>query len=78
MSSLPISWDIVVSTINNSSRKEELACDYVRNLILSESIRRKESGESLGESYHSGNRGGEDNKRVMPSIGGRSAGAEVS
>lgn len=47
----------MVAAISNSSGKEKLKCDDVRDLILSESLRRKESGESSGGAYSSEGRG---------------------
>ena len=48
LSSLPTAWETVVTAVSNSYGKEKLVYDVVRDLILSESIRRKESGESSG------------------------------
>lgn len=57
LSSLPTSWETVVAAISNSSGKEKLKSDDVRDLILSESTRRKDSGESSGEAYAFESRG---------------------
>uniref|UniRef100_A0A803LIT3 Retrovirus-related Pol polyprotein from transposon TNT 1-94-like beta-barrel domain-containing protein n=1 Tax=Chenopodium quinoa TaxID=63459 RepID=A0A803LIT3_CHEQI len=50
-------WDIVVAAISNSSEKSKLKCDDVRDFILNESLRRKNSGESSGGAYSSEGRG---------------------
>lgn len=57
LSSLLLSWETMVTTIRNSFGKEKLKYDDVRNLILSESSRRRESGESMGGTYSSESRG---------------------
>lgn len=57
LSSLPMSWETVVAAISNSTGKRKLKCDDVRDLILSESTRRKESGVSSGEAHACDNRG---------------------
>uniref|UniRef100_A0A803NCW4 CCHC-type domain-containing protein n=1 Tax=Chenopodium quinoa TaxID=63459 RepID=A0A803NCW4_CHEQI len=57
LSSLPRSWDTVVASISNTFGKSKFKCDDVRDLILSESLRRKNSGESSGGAYSSEGRG---------------------
>ena len=48
LSSLPESWSATVIAVSSSSRSAKLKMDDIRDLILSEDIHRKESGESLG------------------------------
>uniref|UniRef100_A0A803KPS4 Retrovirus-related Pol polyprotein from transposon TNT 1-94-like beta-barrel domain-containing protein n=1 Tax=Chenopodium quinoa TaxID=63459 RepID=A0A803KPS4_CHEQI len=66
LSSLPRSWDTVVVANRNSSGKSKLKCDDVRDLILSESLRRKNSGESSGGAYSSEGRGRGRQQRGAP------------
>ena len=47
MSSLPESWDTVVATINSSRGSEKLKFDEIRDVFLSESIRKREVGDSV-------------------------------
>ncbi|KAL8162057.1 hypothetical protein V2J09_013546 [Rumex salicifolius] len=46
LSSLPESWNAIVTTVSSSSESNNLKYDDVRALVLSEEIRRKGSGES--------------------------------
>ena len=48
LSSLLESWSAIVTAVSSSSRSAKLKMDDVRDLILSEDIHRKESGESSG------------------------------
>ena len=48
LSSLQESWSATVTAVSISSGSAKLKMDDVRELILSEDIHRKESGESLG------------------------------
>ena len=53
----------MVSAISNSFGKEKLKYDDVRDLISSESIRMRESGESLGGPYSCESRGRKNQQR---------------
>lgn len=44
-------WEIVVAAISNFARNESLKLDDVRDLVLSEITRCKDSGESSGRAY---------------------------
>ena len=46
LSSLPKSWNATVTAVSSSTRSNKLKFDDVCDLLLSEEIRRKESGES--------------------------------
>ena len=46
MSSLPESWDTVVAAISSSRGSEKLKFDEIRDVVLSESIRKREVGDS--------------------------------
>ena len=48
MSSLPESWDTVVAVINSSRGSDKLTFDEIRDVVLSESIRKREIGDSSG------------------------------
>ncbi|CAO2836233.1 unnamed protein product [Amaranthus hypochondriacus] len=50
LSSLPDSWNATVTTVSSSSGSNKLKFDDVRDLVLSEEIRRRESGESSSSS----------------------------
>ncbi|KAL8170647.1 hypothetical protein V2J09_022451 [Rumex salicifolius] len=56
LSSLPESWSGTVTALSASARKEKLRFDDVRDLIISEEIRRKESGSTFGSVLNAGNR----------------------
>ena len=45
MSSLPESWDTIVAVISNSCGSEKLKFDEIRDVVLSESIRKREVGD---------------------------------
>ena len=45
MSSLPESWDTVVAAISSSRGSEKLKFDEIRDVVLSESIRKREVGD---------------------------------
>ncbi|WVZ16376.1 hypothetical protein V8G54_009358 [Vigna mungo] len=63
LSSLPESWNATVTAVSSSSGSNKLKFDDVRDLILSEEIRRKESGESSTSSVlHTESRGRSSNK----------------
>nr|KYP42874.1 Retrovirus-related Pol polyprotein from transposon TNT 1-94 [Cajanus cajan] len=58
LSSLPESWNATVTAVSSSSRSNKLKSDVVRDLVLSEEIRRRESGESSTSSVlHTESRG---------------------
>ena len=57
MSSLPESWDTVVSAINSSRGSEKLKFDGIRDVVLSESIRKREVGDSSGSALSVDQRG---------------------
>uniref|UniRef100_A0A803LDU0 Retrovirus-related Pol polyprotein from transposon TNT 1-94-like beta-barrel domain-containing protein n=1 Tax=Chenopodium quinoa TaxID=63459 RepID=A0A803LDU0_CHEQI len=65
MNKLPRSWDTIVAAISNFSGKSKLKCDDVKDLILSGSLRRKNSGESSEGAYSSEVGDVEDNKEVL-------------
>ena len=46
LSSLPKSWNVIVTTMSSLTGSNKLKFDDVRDLLLSEEIRRKESSES--------------------------------
>ena len=48
MSSLPESWDTVVAAISSSRGSEKLKFDEICDVVLSESIRKREVGDSSG------------------------------
>jgi len=50
LSSLPESWSATVTTVSNSASNSNLKLDNIRDLILSEDVRRKSSGESFSSS----------------------------
>ena len=49
LSSLPSSWDTTVTAISSSKGQDKLKFEEVRDLILSESLRKGESGETSKE-----------------------------
>ncbi|KAE8725614.1 Purple acid phosphatase 10 [Hibiscus syriacus] len=58
LSSLPDSWNATVTTVSSSSRNIKLKFDDFQDLILSEEIRRRESGEASSSSaLHTESRG---------------------
>lgn len=58
LSSLPDSWNATVTAVSSSSGSNKLKFDDVRDLVLSEEIRRRESGESSTSSVlHTESRG---------------------
>ena len=48
MSSLPESWDTVVAAISSSRGSEKLKFDEIYDVVLSDSIRKREMGDSPG------------------------------
>ncbi|KAE8711123.1 hypothetical protein F3Y22_tig00110303pilonHSYRG00264 [Hibiscus syriacus] len=58
LSSLPDSWNATVTLVSSSSGNSKLKFDDVRDLVLSEEIRRRESGEaSTSSALHTESRG---------------------
>ena len=58
LSSLPDSWNATVIAVSSSSGNSKLKFDDVRDLVLSEEIRRRESGETSNSSaLHTESRG---------------------
>ena len=50
LASLPNSWEAMRMTVSNSTGKEKLKYNDIRDLILAEEIRRRDVGETLGSS----------------------------
>ena len=48
ISSLPESWDTIVAAITNACGSEKLKFDEICDVVLSESIRKREVGDSSG------------------------------
>ncbi|KAE8661680.1 hypothetical protein F3Y22_tig00113725pilonHSYRG01810 [Hibiscus syriacus] len=58
LSSLPDSWNATVTTVSSSSGNSKLKFDDVQDLVLSEEIRQRESGEASSSSaLHTESRG---------------------
>ena len=58
LSSLPDNWNATVTAVSSSSGNSKLKFDDVRDLVLSEEIRRRESGETSNSSaLHTESRG---------------------
>ena len=57
MSSLPESWDTVVAAISSSRGFEKLKFDEIRDVVLSESIRKREVEDSSGSDLSVDRRG---------------------
>ena len=57
MSSLPESWDTVVAAISSSRGSETLKFDEIRDIVHSESIRKREVGDSSGSALRVDRRG---------------------
>jgi len=53
LSSLPESWSATVTAVSNSASNNKLKLDNIRDLILSEDVRRKSSRESFNSSFGS-------------------------
>jgi len=51
LSSLPESWSATVIAVSNFASNSKLKLDNIRDLIISEDVRRKSSGESSNSSY---------------------------
>ena len=52
MSSLPESWDTVVAAISSSRGSDKLNFGEIRDVVLSESIRKRETGDSSGNALN--------------------------
>ncbi|TMW80598.1 hypothetical protein EJD97_017923 [Solanum chilense] len=52
MSSLPESWDPIVAAISSSRGSEKLKFDEIRDVVLSESIHKREVGDSSGSALN--------------------------
>ena len=48
LASLPNSWEAMRMAVSNSADKAKLKYDDIRDLVLAEEARRKDSGELLG------------------------------
>ena len=48
LASLPNNWEAMRMVVSNSTGKEKLKYNDIRNLILAEEIRRRDAGESSG------------------------------
>ncbi|KAL2239399.1 UNVERIFIED_CONTAM: Retrovirus-related Pol polyprotein from transposon TNT 1-94 [Sesamum indicum] len=50
-------WDVVVSSVSTSSGKEKMKFDNIRDMMLNEETRRKQTGGSSGSALHIESRG---------------------
>ncbi|VFQ62075.1 unnamed protein product [Cuscuta campestris] len=57
LSSMPESWDTVVAAISSSRGSEKLKFDEIHDVVLSESIRKREMGDSSGSALSVDRRG---------------------
>ena len=57
VSSLPKSWNTVVATISSSRGSDKLKFDEIRDVVLSESIRKQKIGDSSGNALSVDQRG---------------------
>ena len=57
MKSLHESWDTIVAAISSSRGSEKLKFDEIRDVVLSESIRKREVGDSSGSALSVDRRG---------------------
>ena len=57
MSSLPELWDTIVAAINSSQGSNKLKFDEIRDVVLSESIRKREIENSSGSALSVDQRG---------------------
>ncbi|KAL2231966.1 UNVERIFIED_CONTAM: Retrovirus-related Pol polyprotein from transposon TNT 1-94 [Sesamum indicum] len=62
LSSLPDSWDVVVTSVSTSSGKEKMKFDNIRDMMLNEETRRKQTGGSSGSALHTKSRGRPDTR----------------
>ena len=51
LASLPNSWEAIKMAINNSTGKEKLKYNGIRDLVLVEEIRRRDVGETSGSNF---------------------------
>jgi transposase InsO family protein len=63
LSSLPESWGGTVTAVSASAGKGKLKFDDVRDLIVSEEIRRRESGSTSGSALNTGSRGRSESRQ---------------
>jgi len=57
LASLPNSWDAMRTAVSNSAGKNKLKYNDIRDLILGEEVRRRDSGEHVGSALNVDNRG---------------------
>jgi len=57
LSSLPESWSATVTAVSSSSGSTKLKLNDIRDLVLSEDIRRRESSDSPGSAFSTESRG---------------------
>ncbi|KAL2234657.1 UNVERIFIED_CONTAM: Retrovirus-related Pol polyprotein from transposon TNT 1-94 [Sesamum indicum] len=62
LSSLPDSWDVVVTSVSTSSGKEKMKFDNIRDMMLNEETRRRQTGRSFGSALHTESRGRPDTR----------------
>ncbi|KAL2230598.1 UNVERIFIED_CONTAM: Retrovirus-related Pol polyprotein from transposon TNT 1-94 [Sesamum indicum] len=62
LSSLPDSWDVVVTSVSTSSGKENMKFDNIRDMMLNEEICRRQTGGSSGSELHTESRGRPDTR----------------
>nr|KYP32301.1 Retrovirus-related Pol polyprotein from transposon TNT 1-94 [Cajanus cajan] len=62
LSSLPDSWDVVVTSVSTSSGKEKMKFDNIRDMMLNEETRRNQAGGSSGSALHTESRGRPDTR----------------
>ena len=51
LASLPNSWEAMRMTVSNSTRKEKLKYNDIRDLIMTEEIRKRDAGETSGSGF---------------------------
>ena len=51
LASLPNSWEVMRMTVSNSTGKEKLKYNDIRDLILAEEIRKRDAGETSGSGF---------------------------
>ncbi|KAL2232508.1 UNVERIFIED_CONTAM: Retrovirus-related Pol polyprotein from transposon TNT 1-94, partial [Sesamum indicum] len=51
------SWDVVVTSVSTSSGKEKMKFDNIRDMMLNEETRRRQTGGSSGSALHTKSRG---------------------
>ncbi|KAL2243395.1 UNVERIFIED_CONTAM: Retrovirus-related Pol polyprotein from transposon TNT 1-94 [Sesamum indicum] len=62
LSSLPDSWDVVVTSVSTSSGKEKMKFDNIRDMMLNEETHRKPTGGSSGSALHTESKGRPDTR----------------